>query len=63
MKEKEQQKSAEKPSTAMRASTPGLIVLKEGDPCPHCKIGKITRGPNGDLECQLCGYGRVPRRC
>ncbi len=41
----------------------GLVLLKEGDPCPHCKIGKITRNANGDLECNLCGYGRVPRKC
>ncbi len=39
------------------------ILLKEGDLCPHCKMGHIKRGGNGDLECDLCGYGRVPRRC
>jgi len=60
-KEKSQKKDNEPKKQASSSSM--FIMLKEGDICPNCGLGRIKRGPTGDLVCEICGYGTIPRTC
>jgi len=54
----------EKQEEKKQASSSSMfIMLKEGDICPNCGLGRIKRGPTGDLVCEICGYGTIPRTC